>query len=163
VSLLALKEQGTSGRKARPPARGHGDGALPLGSQRRGYRHNIVAPLVCHDDAPNIAAPALQGSRYTYRLPPSGGVIGQDVASFVCDPLAAEAGFKMEKIPRHGVGHLSANSQRYLSNATDTDRTGCRRAQIDDPSTDERPAVIDAHHYGASGVPVGNGDSCSKR
>jgi hypothetical protein len=63
---------------------------------------NVVAPLVCHEDAPNIAAPPFQGSRYPRRLPPSGGVVGQDAASFVRDPLAAKAGFKMEKIPRHG-------------------------------------------------------------
>jgi hypothetical protein len=34
----------------------------------------------------------------------------------------------------------------------------CRRALIDDPSTHERPAVIDAHHHGASGVTVCDGD-----
>jgi hypothetical protein len=149
-----------------PPGAGSeskGGTVLSLGRQRRGNFRNVVTPFVGHDDTPNVAAPPFQGSRYRRRLPPSGGVVGQDEPRLSAIRSPPRPTSRWKKIPRHGVGHLSAHSQRHLSNAADTDRTGCRRAQIDDPSTHERPAVIDAHHHGASGVPVGNGDPCSKR
>jgi hypothetical protein len=62
-----------------------------------------------------------------------------------------------------GITASPTHPQRYWRNATDADRARCRRAQIDDASPHERPAVIDAYHHGASGVSVGNGNSCAKR
>ena len=80
------------------------DRALSLGSQGCGNFHNVVAPLVGHDDAPSIGAPPPKGLNYSLGLAPSRAVIGQDVASLVRDQLAAfTPAFKMEKIPRHGV------------------------------------------------------------
>jgi hypothetical protein len=79
--------------------------ALTLGRQRRGNFRNVVTPFVGHNDTPNIAGPPLQGGCYPLGFAPSGIVIAQNVASLVLDQLAA---FQVEKIPRHGVGHLSA-------------------------------------------------------
>ena len=81
-----------------------GDRAQSFGSQRCGNLHNVVAPLVGHNDAPSIAVPPPKGLRYSLGLAPSRAVIKQDVASLIRDQLAAfRAAFKMEKIPRHGV------------------------------------------------------------
>jgi len=59
------------------------DRALSLGSQSCANFHNVVAPLVGHNDAPSIAAPPPKGLHYSLGLAPSRAVVGQDVASLV--------------------------------------------------------------------------------
>jgi hypothetical protein len=144
--------------------------AMPLGKEDVAFLESMDTPTVCN--VIEIVAPERRGNGYTTRhlhcasQPQGAGILNARFPR-LSNALLAIRSDCQARIPRASSQIRRAcrvsQSQRYRGHAADTNGVRCRRAQIDNATAHERPAIIDANHHGTSGVIIGNGDPCAKR